>query len=97
MKIHLAPLALSLFIAAPVMGAETAAPSADDVLSAKVQAALAADKRLQVKAPLDVKSRNGVVAIIGDVESPSMVYRAVETARGVDGVKDVDTHHLEAR
>lgn len=96
MKTHRTCLALALLVALPAWAADVA-PSADEDLTAKVQAALAADKRLQVKAPLEVKSRNGVVALIGDVESPSMVYRAVETVRGVDGVKEVDTHHLEAR
>ena len=89
-------IAVPLLFAASAFAAETT-PSGDELITAKVQAALAADKRLQVKAPLEVKTRGGVVAIIGDVETPSMVYRVVETTRNVEGVKEVDTHHLEAR
>lgn len=100
MKHHLAVracvVAVPLLFAAPVFAAD-AAPSGYELITAKVQAALAADKRLQVKAPLEVKTRGGVVALSGDVETPSMVYRAVETTRNVEGVKEVDTHHLEAR
>lgn len=100
MKRHLSVracfVAVPLLFAAPAFAAETT-PSDDALITAKVQAALAADKRLQVKAPLEVKTRDGVVAISGDAETASMVYRAVETARSVEGVKEVDTHHLEAR
>jgi osmotically-inducible protein OsmY len=96
MKTQSLVLALSLFGALPAFAADSA-PDSDAAITAKVQAALAADKRLQVKAPLDVSTRGGVVKISGDVESASMVYRAVETTRTVEGVKDVDTHQLDAR
>lgn len=91
-------LALSLGIGAPAFAAEgTALDDPDAQITSKVQAALAADKRLQVREPLEVKTRGGVVSLVGDVTSASMVYRAVEVTRGVDGVKDVDTNRLEAR
>jgi osmotically-inducible protein OsmY len=78
-----------------VLAAETDA-SADAAITAKVQAALASDRRLEVRDPLEVRTRNGVVELIGEAESASMVYRAVETARNVDGVKEVDSHRLDA-
>lgn len=89
-------IAIPVLLAAPAFGADSA-PSGDELITSKVQAALAADKRLQVKAPLEVRTQDGVVEIVGDVKTPAMVYRAVETARTVDGVKDVDTNRLDAR
>ncbi|TDU31355.1 BON domain-containing protein [Panacagrimonas perspica] len=95
-RVLLIPLAaLSLFAAAPSLAAEGGA-STDETITANVQAALAADKRLQVREPLQVRTRAGVVELIGEAESASMVYRAVETARNVDGVREVDSHRLDA-
>lgn len=89
-------IAIPVLLSAPAFGADSA-PSDDALITSKVQAALAADKRLQVKAPLEVRTQDGVVEIVGDVKTPAMVFRAVETARTVDGVKDVDTDRLDAR
>jgi osmotically-inducible protein OsmY len=95
-RVLLIPLAsLSLFAAVPGIAAEGNA-STDETITANVQAALAADKRLQVREPLQVRTRAGVVELIGEAESASMVYRAVETARNVDGVREVDSHRLDA-
>lgn len=96
MKTHSLVLALCMSAALPAFAADRA-PNSDDAITAKVQAALAADKRLQIKTPLDVSTRDGVVRIVGDVESAAMVYRAVETTRSVEGVKNVDTDRLDAR
>lgn len=82
--------------ALPALAVE-ADSAADTAITAKVQAALAADRRLEVREPLEVRTRGGVVQLIGEAESASMVYRAVETTRNVEGVKDVDTNRLEAR
>ena len=71
--------------------------SGDALITDRVKTALAEDKRLQVRAPIEVNTRDGVVSLSGDVRTPAMVYRAVEKARQIDGVRDVDTHHLEAR
>ena len=87
-------IALSLCGSVPAFAADA---GADAAITEKVQAALAADKRLQVVAPLEVVTRDGVVSIVGDVKTASMVYRAVETTRNVEGVKEVDTHRLDAR
>jgi osmotically-inducible protein OsmY len=89
-------VAVAAVATVPTLAAE-ADPAADAAITAKVQAALAADRRLEVREPLQVRTRGGVVELIGEAESASMVYRAVETARNVEGVKDVDTHRLEAR
>ncbi len=95
-RVLLIPLAaVSLFAAVPSIAAEGSA-STDEAITANVQAALAADKRLQVREPLEVRTRAGVVQLIGEAESASMVYRAVETARNVDGVREVDSHRLDA-
>lgn len=93
-SVALAALSLGA-TALPALAAE-ADPAADAAITAKVQAALAADRRLQVREPLQVRTRGGVVELVGEAESASMVYRAVETTRNVEGVKDVDTHRLDA-
>ncbi|MGQ0697859.1 MAG: BON domain-containing protein [Panacagrimonas sp.] len=93
---HVRAGALALLLCATPGFAADASPSSDDALTASVQAALAADKRLQVLSPIEVKTRDGVVSLAGEVGSASQVYRAVETTRTVDGVKDVDTFHLDA-
>lgn len=91
-------LSLALVLAAPMLAAAAdSAQSGDELISARVTAVLAQDKRLQVQTPINVTTRNGVVSLAGEVETPSMVYRAVEKAREVEGVREVDTHHLEAR
>ena len=95
-RIVIAPLAaLSMFAAVPSLAAEASATS-DETITANVQAALAADKRLQVREPLEERTQGGVVQLIGEAKSASMVYRAVETARNVDGVREVDSHRLDA-
>ena len=82
---------------AAVSAADEAAMSGDELISARVTAVLAQDKRLRVQDPINVTTRNGVVSLAGEVESPSMVYRAVEKTRKIEGVREVDTHYLEAR
>lgn len=96
-RVLVAPLAaLSLFAAVPSMAGQANATPDDAAITANVQAALAADKRLQVREPLEVRTQAGVVQLIGEAKSASMVYRAVETARNVDGVVEVDSHRLDA-
>ena len=95
--IFVVPLtALSLCAALPGVAAEASAGS-DEAVTARVQSALAADRRLEVRSPLEVRTRNGVVELIGETESASMVYRAVETTRRVEGVREVDSHRLDTR
>lgn len=95
-RVLIAPFAaLSLFAAIPSLAAGANATT-DETITANVQAALAADKRLQVREPLEVRTQAGVVQLIGEARSASMVYRAVETTRNVDGVREVDSHRLDA-
>lgn len=91
-------VALSVgFGASAFAGEAPVITDSDAAITAKVQAALAADKRLQVRAPLEVETRNGVVSIAGDVATAPMVYRAVEVTRDIEGVTKVNTDRLEAR
>jgi hyperosmotically inducible periplasmic protein len=60
----------------------------DKVVSAKVKAALLKDpdvKGLQV----NVETFNGVVQLSGFVDKPEQISRAVDVAKGVEGVKSV--------
>ncbi|MBW6504049.1 BON domain-containing protein [bacterium] len=60
----------------------------DKAVSAKVKAALLKDpdvKGLQVK----VETYNGVVQLSGFVDKPEQASRAVEVAKGIEGVKSV--------
>ena len=60
----------------------------DKVISAKVQSALLVDERLQ-GAGIKVDTSNGLVTLSGTVSDPVQRERAVQIARGVEGVKDV--------
>ena len=60
----------------------------DKTLSAKVNAALLADKDVK-SSQIDVTTYNGVVELSGFVESPAQAQRAVIVAEKVDGVKSV--------
>ncbi|WP_420468376.1 BON domain-containing protein [Panacagrimonas sp.] len=96
------PVVRSTLLAAPLLFAGAAFSASDnatgdELITAKVKTVLAQDKRLQVQTPIEVQTRNGVVSLAGDVETPAMVYRAVEKVRAVEGVREVDTHHLDAR
>lgn len=102
MNMKLNPIMRASLFAAPLLlpGTALAASdtlSGDALITDRVKTALAEDRRLQVKAPIEVHTRDGVVSLSGDVRTPAMVYRAVEKTRQIDGVRDVETHHLEAR
>jgi hyperosmotically inducible protein len=81
--------------AAVTRGASDAAATAGDAiangaLTAKVKAALLADpdvKALQI----DVDSRDGVVTLNGSLDQAASVERAQALARGVEGVKSVES------
>jgi hyperosmotically inducible periplasmic protein len=60
----------------------------DKTLSAKVNAALLADKDVK-SSQIDVTTYNGVVQLSGFVESADVAQRAVVVAQKVDGVKSV--------
>ena len=60
----------------------------DNVISANVKSALLGDDRLQ-GAGIAVDTNNGLVTLSGRVSDPALRERAVQIARGVEGVKDV--------
>lgn len=65
-----------------------AIPASDHALAAQVVSALRADSRLLGE--IEVAARDGVVQLIGQVASVSMLYRAIERAEAVEGVLSVD-------
>ncbi|WP_051362237.1 BON domain-containing protein [Solimonas soli] len=70
--------------------------SAEDMaITERVVALLAQDHRLQDET-IGVTTVNGVVMLSGHVSSPTRVYRAVELARRVAGVRAVKDDQLEA-
>lgn len=63
----------------------------DAAITAKVKTALMADpdvKALQI----DVDTKNGVVSLNGKVDQRTSVDKAVQIAKGVDGVQSVENH-----
>jgi hyperosmotically inducible protein len=66
----------------------------DKTLSARVNAALLADKDVK-SSQIGVTTYNGVVQLNGFVESPEQAQRAIVVAQKVDGVKSVkDDMHV---
>ncbi|HEY9101770.1 BON domain-containing protein [Chitinimonas sp.] len=97
-------LLAALMIAAPAIAAEQAesksGPAAtagqfvdDTTITAKVKAALVADKTVSA---FDVKvsTEQGVVTLTGTVDKPEASEQALRLAAGVDGVKSVNSHLL---
>jgi osmotically-inducible protein OsmY len=60
----------------------------DTVITTKVKAAILHDPSLKVT-EINVETFKGVVQLSGFVKSPADINRAVEVARGVEGVKSV--------
>jgi hyperosmotically inducible protein len=70
----------------------TAANVVDNAaLTAKVKAALLADELVK-GTQINVDSSGGVVKLTGTVDSPAQVARAVEVAKGIQGVQSVDNN-----
>jgi hyperosmotically inducible protein len=71
--------------------AQASAAIDDAALTTKVKAALLADD--QVKGTqINVDSNGGTVKLTGTVDSPTQVARAVEVAKGVQGVQKVENN-----
>ena len=62
--------------------------AADAALSEKVKTQIDAEPSLK-DSNISVTSRNGVVTLKGDIDSPMTRMKVVETARGVEGVTKV--------
>jgi len=60
----------------------------DSVITAKVKAALIADKDVKAH-EVNVETREGVVQLSGFVDNATAKSTAAQVARGVSGVKDV--------
>jgi hyperosmotically inducible protein len=63
---------------------------ADAALTAKVKAALIADPDVDA-GPIDVDTKDGVVHLRGSAQSQARLDRAVAIAKGIDGVKSVES------
>jgi hyperosmotically inducible protein len=61
----------------------------DATVTAKVKAALLAESGVD-GTKINVDTFNGRVTLKGEVPSKTMIDRAVQVARGIEGVKDVD-------
>lgn len=92
--IEFAVLALVLFMAgcASSQTSESTGQYVDDsVITAKVKAALLNANNLP-STQIDVKTYKGVVELSGFVDSQEVEQRAIQIARDVDDVKDVEDH-----
>ena len=67
----------------------------DRAITERVVALLAGDHRLQGE-QIGVTTVDGVVTLSGHVSSPTRVYRAVELARQISGVRAVRDEQLDA-
>ena len=76
-----------------VMDSDSDQPINDTWITTKVKSSLLADSDV---AGLDVsvETVNGVVRLSGDVESPAQIDRAVEIARDIEGVTNVESSDL---
>jgi hyperosmotically inducible periplasmic protein len=90
------PPAADTTATAPASGSTTpdvdrgAGQTVDDAtVTAKVKAALLAESGVD-GTKINVDTFNGRVTLKGEVPSKTMIDRAVQVARGIDGVKDVD-------
>ncbi len=63
----------------------------DSVITAEVKAALLADPAMK-SLDVSVTTRKGEVQLSGFVDNPIQLTRAVEVARGIEGVAGVDNH-----
>jgi hyperosmotically inducible protein len=90
-----AMLGAALIFAATTSSAEmvTQPQSADEVISGKIAATLAADSKIHGSG-IQVSTSRGVVSLSGKVQTVAMIYRAVELARRVDGVRGVNDDAL---
>jgi hyperosmotically inducible protein len=81
-----------LMAAASVSGGQAMRPSpsrsADEWVTTQIQAQYFLDPAIKARA-ITVLTLNGIVTLEGDVNTPEESTRAVEIARGVNGVKDV--------
>ncbi|MEN1944371.1 BON domain-containing protein [Luteimonas sp. MJ293] len=68
-------------------------PMSDTWITTKVKSSLLADSEV-AGLDVEVETVNGVVHLRGDVDSQAQIDRAVEIARDIDGVTNVDASSL---
>ena len=68
-------------------------PMSDTWITTKVKSSLLADSDV-AGLDVEVETVNGVVHLRGDVDSQAQIDRAVEIARDIDGVTNVDASSL---
>ena len=73
--------------------AQSEQPGTDAWITTKVKAELALEKGVS-STDIDVSTTNGVVTLTGDLDSKAEVSKAVNAAKGVKGVKRVDSSGL---
>ena len=71
-------------------------PISDTWITTKVKADLATTEGVQ-STEISVETTNGVVTLIGVLESSTAVEKAIAVAKGIKGVKSVDSAGLKAR
>ncbi|TLY52146.1 MAG: BON domain-containing protein, partial [Gammaproteobacteria bacterium] len=71
-------------------------PGTDTWITTKVKSELATTKDVK-SMDISVKTVNGVVTLTGTQQSSDAVQKAVATARGIKGVKDVDATSLTVK
>jgi hyperosmotically inducible protein len=99
-------LALSLAVAGGVCAEDPAAPAAaqdnsvqpgtDAWITTKVKAELMTTKDVPGTA-ISVSTMNGVVTLAGIVDSKDQVQKSIALAKGIKGVRDVDSTALNSR
>ncbi len=101
-------LALGLAATAPVSAVELQAPEGnaadqsseqpitDTWITTKVKADLATTDGIDSSA-ISVETTNGVVTLIGVLESRTAADKAIATAKAIKGVKSVDSSGLKVR
>ncbi len=75
---------------------ESAQPLDDTWITTKVKADLLATRDV-AGLQLNVETVNGVVSLTGDVDSQAEADRAVEVARGIEGVTRVDASGIRVK
>lgn len=79
---------LGAWVAAGAIGVMAACAQSDPGITTAVKTKLAADDTVKAYR-IDVDTKEGVVTLLGAVDTPAAKTRAVELARGTDGVRNV--------
>lgn len=79
---------LGAWVAAFAIGMTAACSQSDPGITTAVKAKLAADDTVKAYR-IDVDTKEGVVTLLGAVDTPAAKTKAVELARGTDGVRNV--------